>query len=1161
MTKLFEVRLKDKYRLEEGRIFLTGIQALVRLPIEQHRRDLAAGHRTAGYVTGYRGSPLGAYDQQLQAAAAWLAEHDIVHQPAVNEDLAATACQGTQQVGLFGENRFDGVFAIWYGKGPGVDRSGDAIRHGNLFGTSPLGGVLLLLGDDHLCESSTTAHQSEYAMVDAMVPVLHPANVREILEYGLYGIAMSRFSGAWVALKCIHDTVESTASIAISPDAPGIVLPEDVEMPPDGVHIRWPDNGIGPPMALAQEARIHRHKLEAARAFARANRIDRIVADHPRARLGIVAPGKSFTDVIAALDLLGLDLETAAQAGLRIYKPGLVWPLEPTMLEHALAGLERVLVIEEKRPLLEDQIRSLLYASPHRPVIVGKQDEHGAPLFPSYGGLTAGRIAIEIGRRLLEFGSDRTLARRVEEIEKLQRRSETLAQPFQRLPYFCAGCPHNRSTRVPEGSRAVAGIGCHFMVQWMDRDTATFTQMGGEGASWLGQAPFSTRQHVFQNVGDGTFYHSGSLAVRAAVASGANITFKILYNDAVAMTGGQKMEVGNLTVPRIARLLEAEGVVEIAVVSDEPSKYPIGAAFPRNARVFHRDELDAVQRRFRETPGVTAIIYDQTCAAEKRRRRKRGTFPDPPVRVHIDEEVCEGCGDCGMQSNCVAILPRETALGRKREIDQSACNKDYSCIEGFCPSFVTVHGARLRRSTETVGTGPFPPLPDPAAAEPGRPYGIVIAGIGGTGVVTIAALLGMAAHVEGKEVAALDMIGLAQKGGAVVSFLKIGPPGIALGAPRVAVGGADLLLGCDLVVAAGKVVLPTLHPERTRAVINTEQAITGDFTRNPDLRFPDEMLRRTILEAAGRDSVSFVDATRIARGILGDAIASNLFLVGYAFQKGLLPLSAAAIEKAIEINGVAVELNRAAFLWGRRTAHDRTLVERILDRGRKPAPRAERDLDTLVEDLCRRLEAYQNAAYAARFRRRIEQLRRVERKRLPGSEQLSRAAAHSLFRLMAYKDEYEVARLLSEPAFEERLRRRFESWERLEFHLAPPLFASRDPVTGHLRKSRYGPWIRPFFRLLARMRGLRGTPFDPFAHTRERRRERRLIAEYEQLLDEIERRLDAGNHALAVELASLPAMIRGFGHVKEAAIRRYEERLPGLLARFRDPEHRIEAAE
>jgi len=1155
--QLREVRLEDRYLLERGEVLMTGIQALVRLPLDQRRRDARAGYRTAGYITGYRGSPLGTYDLQLQRARRLLEAHDIVHQPGVNEDLAATACQGTQQVALFGENRFDGVFAIWYGKGPGVDRSGDAIRHGNLFGTHPLGGVLLLLGDDHLCESSTTAHQSEYAMVDAMVPVLNPAGVQEILEFGLYGIAMSRFSGAWVALKCVHDTVESTAVVRVDPDRPHIALPDDWTPPPDGLHIRWPDHGIGPSMALAQERRLHVHKLEAARAFARANGIDRLVTDPDPARLLVVSTGKSWLDLVAALDLLGLSPADLARMGVRLYKPGLTFPLEPVGLERAVRGVERVLVVEEKRPLIEDQMRALLYDHPTRPLIEGKRDRFGQPLFPSHGALSIDRIAVELGRRLVELTGHEELARRVEAIDGMARAAE-VEPPAQRLPWFCPGCPHNTSTRVPEGARAVAGIGCHFMVQWMDRSTATFTQMGGEGASWLGQAPFVHREHVFQNVGDGTFYHSGSLAVRAAVAAGANITFKILYNDAVAMTGGQKMEIGNLTVPQIAQLLAAEGVKEIAVVTDDPHRYPIGVEWPRGVRIYPREQLDEVQERFRRTPGVTAIVYDQTCAAEKRRRRKRGEYPDPPLRLFIHEEVCEGCGDCARKSNCVAVVPVETPFGTKRRIDQSACNKDWSCLEGFCPSFVTVVGGRPRPAAPPELPA-LDVLPEPALPPLERPMGIVITGIGGTGVITVAAILAMAAHLERKGAVGLDMIGLAQKGGAVVSFLKIGPDMETIGAPRVAVGGADVILGCDLVVTAGRVALPTAARGRTQAVVNEAEIPTGEATRVADFHLPIERLKRTIMGRIGEGAVDFVNASDLARRLLGDAIGANLFLVGRAYQRGLLPVSAAAIERAIALNGVAVDFNRRAFRLGRLSVVDPQQVEHLARHGERET-QIPRTLEEIVEHRARHLEAWQDHRWAQRYRAFVARVRQVEAERV-GSDGLTRIVALALARLMSYKDEYEVARLFSDPAFERRLHETFEGVERIEFHLAPPLFASRDPKTGHLRKTRYGPWMRYAFRLLARLRFLRGTPFDIFGHTAERRRERALIGAYQDLVERLLARLAPDNHELAVEIAALALDIRGYGHVKEAAIRDFEAKSAALLARYEGQGELAAAAE
>ena len=1146
MTELLTVDLNDKYSLNEGRIFLTGIQALVRLPILQRQRDAAAGLNTAGYITGYRGSPLGAYDQQLQSAQTLLDAHHIKHQPGVNEDLAATACSGTQQVGLDGESHYDGVFAIWYSKGPGVDRSGDALRHGNLFGTAQHGGVLCLLGDDHTCESSTTAHQSEYAMVDAMIPVLNPAGVKEIFEYGLLGIAMSRFSGAFVALKCVHETVESTASINFSATDPDIQIPSDYNPPPDGLNIRWPDDVIAQGAALAQERRLQTHKLEAARAFARANKIDRILIDCPDPKLVIATTGKAYLDVLAALDDLQLDADKAASLGLRLYKVGLTYPLEPQSLEAATANAPMLMVIEEKRGLIEEQAKSILYDQPNRPAIIGKADEFGAPLFPAHGDLNPNQIAVAIASRLLANTDDQALAQRLDAIQA--RIGKTMPSPAMiRTPYFCAGCPHNSSTRLPEGSKALAGIGCHYLVQLMDDNTRRFTQMGGEGASWIGEAPFSTRGHIFQNIGDGTYYHSGSLAIRAAVAAKVNVTFKILFNDAVAMTGGQKMETGNLTVPEIAADVAAEGVSEIHIVTDEPYKYPLAAGFPSHTQIHHRDDLDKIQRRLRTIEGVTVLIYDQTCAAEKRRRRKRGRMHDPDQRVVINEQVCEGCGDCGVQSNCVAIHPVDTELGRKRRIDQSACNKDFSCLKGFCPSFVTVHGGKLKRQTSQQPATTTAPLPAPTPLTFTGTYNIVVTGIGGTGVVTIAALIGMAAHLEQKEFAAIDMIGLAQKGGAVVSHMKIGAAGTTIGAPRVAPGQADLVLGCDLVVTAGKACLPTMAEGRTRAVVNLEETMPGAFTQKPDLTFPSQQLLDAITDTIGSSSLAQLDASKIARTELGDAIGANLLVVGYAFQQGLLPLSAAAIERAIEINGVAVPMNKAAFETGRRLALSTPTAA-------KPANPTEQPLTDLIDQRARFLTSYQDAAYARRYRRKLNAIEQL------GDATLTRAAAHNLFKLMAIKDEYEVARLFSDGSFISQLKREFDSWHKLEFHLAPPLLSSQDE-NGKLRKQRYGPWMLRAFTILAKLRTIRGRWYDPFGHTAERKMERQLLANYEQLLDEITRNITPANAATAIQLAELPAKIRGFGHVKEANIIAAKQREAELLATFRQPQQPPIAAE
>ena len=982
MMDLQTVSLDDKYEKPAGRVFLTGVQALVRLPLEQRRRDQAAGLDTAGYITGYRGSPLGQYDQQLARNKKLLDARQIVFQPGVNEDLAITACSGTQQAALDGENRYDGVFALWYAKGPGVDRSGDALRHANLFGTAAHGGILCLIGDDHTCESSTTAHQSEPAMVDAMIPVLNPAGVAEILEFGLLGIAMSRYSGALVALKCVHDTVESTVSVDIDPQNLPIVLPDDFPMPPDGLNIRWPDQ------PLQMEERLHRYKLEAAKAFARVNRLDRVAMGRVDAWLGVATTGKAWLDTVQALEDLGIDARRAEVLGLRVYKIGMSWPLEPRALEQAALGLSRLLVVEEKRPLVENQVRSLLYGQPNAPQVEGKQDHMGGMLFPSFGALDSNRVALAIGKRLLERSDDVLLAERVATIEA--RLGQATVEPAMlRLPYFCPGCPHNSSTKVPEGSKARAGIGCHYMAQWMDRDTARYTQMGGEGASWLGEAPFSTRGHIFQNIGDGTFYHSGSLTIRAAMAAKANITFKILYNDAVAMTGGQKMEIGNLDVGQVTKVLHAEGVTEIHLLSDEPEKYASGYRLAPEVKIHHRDDLDAVQRQLRDVSGVSAIVFDQTCAAEKRRRRKRGEYPDPDRRVVINQLVCEGCGDCGVQSNCVAVQPVETDFGRKRKIDQSACNKDFSCLKGFCPSFVTIEGAVLKK-VEPAGIAAATELPEPFLPAIEGSYGIVVTGIGGTGVITVAALLGMAAHLEGKRVAAIDMIGMAQKGGAVLSHLKIAAGADEIGSPRVAAGGAKLLIACDQVVGAGKAALSTLRQGISHAVVNLEETFTGDFTRDADFSFPAKQLRRAIGDAVGAGNADFVDASRIATGLIGDSIATNLFMVGFAWQRGWLPLRLDALLRAIELNGVAVAMNKAAFSLGRQVAHDPgPVMARLAPTTIRATPRS---LDETIERNVAFLTEYQNRRYAERYLRFIKRVRMVEHTKL-GTSELAQAVA------------------------------------------------------------------------------------------------------------------------------------------------------------------------
>ena len=1167
---LATVSLDDKYALESGRVYLNGVQALVRLPMMQRQRDAAAGLKTAGFISGYRGSPLGGYDINLWRARRFLENNDIVFEPGINEDLAATAVWGSQQLNVLPGAKYDGVFAIWYGKGPGLDRSGDPLKHGNFAGASPHGGVLVMVGDDHGAKSSSLAHQSDHAFIHFGMPIFNPATVQDYLDLGLYGWALSRYSGCWIGFKCVTETVDSSASVSVDPHRVEIVMPEDFEMPEGGVHMRWPDS------PLAQEERLFRYRLQAVQAFARANRLDRTVIDGPRRRLGIVTSGKAYLDVRQALDELGLDEGRAADLGLSIYKVAMPWPLEPEGARRFCAGLDEVLVVEEKRPVIEDQLAKLLYNLDRgeRPRLIGKRDEVGAPLLPEDGELTPAGVARVLGGRLLRLAPEPELERRLGALPAPVAAAPWGGGPADslvRLPYFCSGCPHNTSTNVPEGSLALAGIGCHSMAIWMpERRTMFFSQMGGEGVPWIGQAPFTEMKHVFQNLGDGTYYHSGLLAIRAAAAAGVNITYKILFNDAVAMTGGQPVE-GSITVPEIARQVEAEGVKRIAVVSDEPDKYPPGSGFPACATFHHRDDLDKLQRELREWPGVSALIYDQTCAAEKRRRRKRGEYPDPPKRVFINDAVCEGCGDCNVQANCVAIEPVETEFGRKRRINQSSCNKDFSCLKGFCPSFVTVHGGTPRKLSQSPGVRSaagraaelFAELPLPGSADSSSPYGILVTGIGGTGVVTVGALLGMAAHLEGKGCSVLDMTGLSQKNGAVATHIRIADEARDLHSVRIASRGADLLLGCDIVVAAGEDALTRLAPGRVHAVVNSHLVPTPAFQTNPDLELSAEGMIRAIREAAGENRSDFVDASGLATALMGDSIATNLFLVGYAFQRGLLPVGLEAIERAIELNAVAVESNLRTFAWGRLAAHDLGAVEAAA--GPMMARASEADIATTLDEVVARrsafLTAYQDAAYAERYTTLVAQVAALERERAKGLTGLAAAVARGYFRLLAYKDEYEVARLYTDGAFRAKLEAQFEGNYRLSFHLAPPLLAPRDPDTGKLKKRTFGPWVFQAFKLLAHFKGLRGTPWDPFGRTAERRRERALIGEYEALVAELLERLAPENHALAVEIAGACEQIRGFGHVKERNIAQAKAREAELVALYRSPAPSVTAAE
>ncbi len=1215
---LAQVTLDDKYTLERGRAFMSGTQALVRLPMLQRERDRRAGLNSAGFVSGYRGSPLGGLDQSLWKAREHLAAHQVVFQPGLNEDIAATSIWGTQQVNLSPKARVDGVFAMWYGKGPGVDRSGDVFKHANAAGTSRHGGVLVLAGDDHGAKSSTLPHQSDHVFKACGLPVFYPATVQEYLDLGLHGWAMSRWSGLWVAMKTVTEVVEASASVDIDPDRVNIVIPADFELPPDGLNIRWPDT------PLAQEARLFDYKWYAALAYVRANRLNHTVIDSPRAWFGIVTGGKAYLDTRQALLDLGLDETACARIGVRLFKCGVVWPLEAQTVREFATGLDEILVVEEKRQIIEYALKEELYnwRDDVRPRVYGKFDEkddrsgewampRGRWLLPAHAELSPALIAKAIAARLLDpgkFGSKFELAGDLRaQIEArlaiIDAKERALAAPHavvERVPTFCSGCPHNTSTHVPEGSRALAGIGCHYMANWMpERRTGTFTQMGGEGAPWIGQAPFTDEQHVFANLGDGTYFHSGILAIRAAIAAGVNITYKILYNDAVAMTGGQPID-GTLTVPQIVAQLDAEGAKKIVVVTDEPQKYDAVKGRPAmgGVEVHHRDHLDWVQRQLRETPGCTVLIYDQTCATEKRRRRKKIVdgkpgFPDPARRVVINEAVCEGCGDCSVQSSCVSVEPVETEFGRKRRINQSSCNKDFSCLKGFCPSFVTVEGGALRRGAAALAAGAdtatatagrardadprADELPEaqplPIESSGSRSYGVLVAGVGGTGVVTVGQLLGMAAHLEGKGVSVLDMAGLAQKGGAVFSHVQFAAAPEHLYATRIATGEADLVIGCDLVVTAGNEALSRMRADVTRAIVNADVMPTSDFLRNPDWHLPAPELRRNILDAAGERDVDFIEANTIAEALLGDALYTNPLLVGYAWQKGWLPLERRAIERAIELNGMQVAANRRAFDWGRRMAHDPDGVRRLVAparparivefrrreavAGQAPAPAnpaaVAAALDALIERREKELVAYQDRAYADRYRRLVDRVRAAEGERVgvDAGFELTEAVARYFFKLMAYKDEYEVARLHGDPAFVAGIAARFEGDWKLKFHFAPPLLARTDPKTGRPRKLAFGPWMMPALRVLAKLKFLRGTAFDPFGRTEERRAERALVSGYEKLMDEILARLNSGNHAIAVELAGIPEHIRGYGPVKQQHLHDARIRQAQWLAQFR----------
>ena len=1213
------VTLDDKYTLDFGPAFMSGVQALVRLPMLQRLRDARLGKNTAGFISGYRGSPLGTYDQALWHAEKYLETQNIVFQPGVNEELAATALWGTQQLGVAppGSNRFDGVFGIWYGKGPGVDRCSDVFKHANMAGTTPWGGVIAVAGDDHVAKSSTAAHQSDHIFKACGTPVFFPASVQDILDLGLHAFALSRYAGVWAGLKTIQEIVESSASALIDPDRVQIVMPTDFVMPPGGLHIRWPD------AALEQEARLFDHKWYAALAYIRANRLNHNVIEGPNDRLGLIASGKAYNDTRQALADLGLDDASCRAVGVRLHKVAVVWPLEAQLTREFATGLQEILVVEEKRQVIEYQLKEELYnwRADVRPTVLGKFNEVDAAgthygsggewsmanpsantLLRANADLSPAIIARAVAQRLFKLGVADDVAERMRAhlavldakdaaMHTLTLRSGPAAA---RQPWFCSGCPHNTSTRVPEGSRAMAGIGCHFMTIWMDRATEGFTQMGGEGVPWVGQQPFSHDQHMFANLGDGTYFHSGILAIRQSIAAGVNITYKILYNDAVAMTGGQP--VGERTgaaggsaasghsVVQIAQSMRAEGAAKITIVTDEPEKYERMQGLPEGIVIEHRDELDRIQREFRALKGTTVIIYDQTCATEKRRRRKRGTLLDPAKRVVINPLVCEGCGDCGVQSNCLSVEPLETEFGRKRTINQSSCNKDYSCVKGFCPSFVTVEGGTLKKKSGSLvapALGDLNPLPEPdlpalRAIEGDRDrsaevWGGVVAGVGGTGVITIGQLLGMAAHLEGKGVVTQDAAGLAQKGGATWSHVLIAARQGDIRTTRVGAAAADLVLGCDPIVAAGKETLLRIRPGRTHVALNAHSAPTAAFVKQADWQNPVAQCVADITAAVQgpqaegeppstahpRRAFATFDASAAALALMGDSLYANPMLLGFAWQQGWIPLGRAALLQAMALNAVAVEKNQAAFEWGRRAAHEPETLQRVLAPAQTLHFQPRESLSALLARRVEFLTRYQNAAYAQSYLTTVERVRVAEidlfAEGAPQAQRLTltEAVARNLFKLMAYKDEYEVARLHSDPAFLESIRGQFDGEVRLHYHLAPPLLARKNE-RGELQKQDFGPAMGPILKLLARLKGLRGTPFDPFGYTAERRTERALIHEYRTCVDELLTGLTPERHAQALTIARLPEGIKGFGHVKERHLRDVRARWAGLMRAWRE---------
>lgn len=1121
---MLNVSLADKFDISKHQILLNGTQALVRLMIAQKARDTLNGWDTAGYVTGYRGSPLGAVDFQMRRADGALTAASVKFQEGLNEDLAATALWGAQQAELRGEGKYDGVFGLWYGKGPGVDRSGDAMRHANMAGSSAKGGVIMAMGDDHTGESSTTLHQSDLAMVDAQMPIVSPAGVQEILDFGHYAFELSRFSGLWVGLKTMKDTIEVTSVVDADPHRLAFVRP-DIALPEGGLNIRLVDT------PALQEARLLDYKVGAAEAFARANRMDKRVLGQKGAKIGFVAAGKNWLDLVHALSLLNIDDEQAKRLGLTTYKVAQTWPLDKQTFSEWAEDLDLIVVVEEKRKLIEGQIKDALFDNlKGRRVYGGSKGALGEILFPAKGALDPNWIADKLGSILVEEGcSNELIEGGLAEIAKA-RRADNASDIAARIPYFCAGCPHNSSTKVPDGSRAYAGIGCHFMAQWMDRETLGYTHMGGEGANWIGEEHFSSRDHVFQNLGDGTYNHSGIQAIRAALAAGTSITYKILFNDAVAMTGGQSNE-GGLSALRITRELLAMGIKNLALVYDDKEDLDL-TAFPTSIAKHERQELMDVQESLAKIKGVSCIVYVQTCAAEKRRRRKRGQFPDPDQRVFINTDVCEGCGDCGVQSNCVALTPVETEFGRKRAVDQSACNKDFSCLKGFCPSFVTVHGATPKKRAARDFDLPQMPLP---VIEPIKgTYNIVITGVGGTGVVTIGAVLAQAAQIDGKGAGMMEMAGLAQKGGAVHIHCRLAETPQAISAIRVATGECDALIGGDLVVSSGAKTIGLTSSGRTGAVVNNHEIVTGEFTRNAEFRIPQDQLLLA-LQARIKDRLSLFDATELAKELMGDSIFSNMMVFGAAWQQGLVPVRHEAIFAAIELNGAAVDKNKRAFELGRWAVLYPVKALAVTTPTVVDLPKS---LEEKIKYRADHLVNYQSRRLAKKYCKFLQPIE---------DEHFKEAVAKGYHKLLAYKDEYEVARLHLKTR--KMAQEHFDNIAHMSYHLAPPLL-SKIGSDGRPKKRQFGAIMDRGFAVLSKLKMLRGTPMDIFGYSSERKMERDLICQYEDDIAEVLPMFSPETKDIIIALAELPLTIRGFGPVKlineQKAAKRREELLQAL---------------